>query len=261
MNFQIAGRQTEGYRVNTPIFEGPLDILLELIERAELDITSLSLAQVTDQYLEYLQKLEDQQDPAEVSGFLVIASRLLQIKSNALLPRPSILTPTIEEEDTGEALARQLLIYKRFKELGAWLNHRQEMGYRSYLRVSALPIKIEPRLDLTGISLKDLVDAAKQVLFLRINHGSLEQVVSIPRVTILEKLRSIINTLFQYGETTFRALIYRPNDRLDIIVTFLAVLELIKRRAVSVSQNSLFGNIQITYTGEWDENMHDEDEL
>ena len=96
MSFQVAGHQTEHYRINTPVYEGPLDLLLELIEHAELDITTLALAQVTDQYLAYLKTLEDH-DPAEVSAFLVIAARLLQIKSAALLPRPSIDAPLHEK--------------------------------------------------------------------------------------------------------------------------------------------------------------------
>ena len=115
VDFKIAGHQTEGYSVNTEVYTGPLDLLLQLIEKAELDITRLSLAQVTDQYLEHLHHLEAQ-DPAEVSAFLVIAAKLVQIKSSALLPRPSI--PSLQpEEDPGEALARQLILYKKFKEL------------------------------------------------------------------------------------------------------------------------------------------------
>jgi segregation and condensation protein A len=259
MSFQVAGHQTEGYRVNTPIFEGPLDLLLDLIEHAELDITTLALAQVTDQYLEYMHRLEEQ-NAAEVSGFLVIASRLLQIKSNALLPRPSLLAPTLEEEDTGEALARQLIIYKRFKELGAWINDRQEKGFRTYLRVVSPTYRPEPHLDLSGISIQDLVEAAKQVLYLRNNQPSLQQVVAIPRITIIEKIRSIINSLYQYGQTSFRSLIFRQNDRLEIVVTFLAMLELIKRRAINASQAILFGDIQLVATGEWDENVPDDEE-
>ncbi|RPJ48201.1 MAG: hypothetical protein EHM21_07770, partial [Chloroflexi bacterium] len=125
MSLQVAAHQVEGYRVNTPVYEGPLDLLLQLIERAELDITTLALAQVTDQYLAHLkilQKENDQgQNAAEVSGFLVIAARLLQIKSSALLPRMPVETDEEGEEDPGEALARQLVTYKRFKELSGML--------------------------------------------------------------------------------------------------------------------------------------------
>src|SRR5512135_468158 len=105
---------TTRYTVNTPVYQGPLDLLLQLIERAELDITRLALAQVTDQYLAHLRAMQDA--PAEeVSAFLVIAAKLLQIKSEALLPRPPVRVEG--EEDPGEALARQLIIYKRYREI------------------------------------------------------------------------------------------------------------------------------------------------
>jgi segregation and condensation protein A len=100
------------YKVHTPVYEGPLDLLLNLIERAELDITALSLAMVTDQYLDYIHGLE-QKDADEISAFLVIAARLLQIKSEALLPRPVVREPG--EEDLGQSLVDQLRLYKRFK--------------------------------------------------------------------------------------------------------------------------------------------------
>src|SRR5512142_586785 len=105
MNLNIASHQTAAYQVTTPVYEGPLDLLLQLIERAELDITRLALAQVTDQYLAYLRGMEDRL-AEEVSAFLVIAARLLQIKSEALLPRPPVREAG--EEDPGEALAQQL---------------------------------------------------------------------------------------------------------------------------------------------------------
>ncbi|HJS28904.1 MAG TPA: ScpA family protein, partial [Anaerolineales bacterium] len=101
----------EGYKVSIPVYEGPLDLLLNLIEQAELDITRVALAQVTDQFLAYLQNLTIV-SPEEISAFLVIAAKLVQIKSEALLPRPPARAEG--EEDPAEALARQLRIYKRF---------------------------------------------------------------------------------------------------------------------------------------------------
>src|SRR5512141_2372101 len=117
MVLNVAGHQTGGYTVTIPVYEGPLDLLLQLIERAELDITAVALAKVTDQYLTYIHKMQVPAD--EVSAFLVVAAKLLQIKSEALLPRPPVRKEG--EEDPGEALARQLRIYKRFKELSGWL--------------------------------------------------------------------------------------------------------------------------------------------
>lgn len=256
MSFQVAGHQTEGYHIRTEVYEGPLDLLLELIERAELDITTLALAQVTDQYLAHIQALQER-DAAEVSAFLVIAARLLQIKSAALLPRPSLVHRD-EEEDPGEALARQLIVYKRFKELSGFLSERESAGLRSYLRVSAPP-KFEPRLDLEGINLDDLARLAHQIFYNTSDLPQLSQVVAAPRVTIREKIRSILDRLRQSDSTSFYAVLSQKNDRLEVVVTFLALLELVKRHIVSVNQNDLFSDIEMNRTGDWSEN--DEGEL
>ncbi len=110
----------------TPVYEGPLDLLLQLIEKAELDITKLSLAIVTDQFLDYIKNIPEN-SIENVSSFLVIASRLIQIKSEAILPRPPVREPG--EIDPGEALAQQLITYKRFKELANFLCRSSEPRY------------------------------------------------------------------------------------------------------------------------------------
>jgi len=154
VSFQVASYQTEGYLIDTEVYQGPLDLLLELIEKAELDITRLSLAQVTDQYLEYMHRLQ-LEDPSEVSAFLVIASRLLQIKSQALLPRQTDIQGLEEEEDLGEALARQLVLYKRFKEIAYLLSEREAEGLRTYLRMAPPPkLNIQPKLDISDLTLE-----------------------------------------------------------------------------------------------------------
>lgn len=254
MSLQVAAHQVEGYRVSTSVYEGPLDLLLQLIERAELDITSLALAQVTDQYLAHLRAIQEtDQNAAEVSGFLVIAARLVQIKSAALLPRPSLPTNNEEEEDPGEALARQLILYKRFKELAEHLSGRDQAGMRTYLRVAQPSVKMEARLDLSDLTLDDLVKTAQGIFLSKPNLPALSRVVAAPRVTIREKIRAIVTTLSSLGKTTFRSFLKRRQDRLEVVVTFLAMLELIKRRVVEANQEDLFGDIEIRSTGEWNE--------
>ena len=116
---RFLGEQDEpGYQVALPVFEGPLDLLLHLIERQELDITAISLAQVTNQYLEYLAGASER-DPDNLADFLVVAAKLLLIKSRVLLPQPPA-PPAAEEEDLGDDLVRQLVEYKRFKEAARW---------------------------------------------------------------------------------------------------------------------------------------------
>lgn len=249
MNLGIATHQARAYTVATPVFAGPLDLLLQLIERAELDITRLALAQVTDQYLEHLHSLQESA-AEEVSAFLVIAARLLQIKSEVLLPRPPVREEG--EEDPGEALARQLLAYKRFKEAASLLAAREAAGLHTYLRL-APPPKVEGRLDLSGLELSDLLAAAQAVFAGIDNRPPLATVVAAPRVTIREKIGVITRFLRQHGRATFRLLLSRRPTHLDVVVTFLAMLELIKRRMVQVRQEVLFGEIEIEPGGAWDE--------
>ncbi len=238
------------YTISTPVYQGPLDLLLQLIERAELDITKLALAQVTDQFLEHLHSLPEMR-PDEVSAFLVIAVKLLQIKSEVLLPHPPIHLED-DEVDTGEALARQLLEYKRYKKIADVLEQRERAGLRSYLRL-APPPKVEGKVDLGEYSLTDLVASARALLTPHDQRLPLASVVPPPRVTIRQKISLMGRILRERGKATFRMLLENARSRLEIVVTFLAMLELIKRRMVSVTQDRLFGEIEIESTQPWSE--------
>ncbi len=229
------------YTVRLPVYEGPLDLLLELIERAELDITKVALAQVTDQYLSYLRQLVTK-DPADLASFLVVAARLLQIKSEALLPRPPEREPG--EEDPGDALARQLLLYKRFKEAALGLAARSDAGWHTYLRRSPPP-RAEPHLDLGNVRLADLRWALLQAMAATAAGRDLTESVTPPKVQIRQKIRAIFDALRRQGRLTFRSLIGKAGSRLDIVVSFLAVLELVKQRQVQAKQEELFGDIEI----------------
>ena len=134
------------YTVQLPVFEGPLDLLLQLIEHEELDVTKISLAQVTDQFLAYIKILESL-NIADIAEFLVVAARLILIKSEALLPRPVERQPG--EADPADELARQLIAYKRYKEIAGGLHEREAAGLRAYLRL-APPPKVEAKLDQIG---------------------------------------------------------------------------------------------------------------
>jgi segregation and condensation protein A len=259
MNLQVAEHQTEGYRINTTVYEGPLDLLLDLIEHAELDITRLALAQVTDQYLAYLHDLEDR-NPAEVSAFLVIAARLVQIKSSALLPRPSHIEHSEEDVDDGEALAQQLIQYRRFKQLAAWLSEQEAANRRTYLRLNIPIPRIDARLDMSEITLEDLTLLAFQVFIGKADLPALSRVVSMPRVTIREKIHIILNILRRSGRASFKNLAVNQN-RLEIVITFLAMLELIKRSVIDAEQPDLFGDISLLAIGDLGEDQEDQVEI
>ena len=249
MSLQPAARQLGDYTVQTPVYEGPLDLLLDLIERAELDITSLALAQVTDQYLAYIHTLENI-FAEEISAFLVIAARLLQIKSEALLPRPPAREPG--EEDPGEMLAEQLRLYKRFKEVANWLLEREHKNLRTYLRL-APPPKIEGKLDLSDVTLADLLEAAEAILARERDKQALGTVISAPKITIREKIEAIARKLSQSSNASFSELLGPAPSRLEIVVTFLALLELVKRYRVAARQQALFGDIEIERMADWAE--------
>ena len=244
----LLGRQLN-YKVQTPVYEGPLDLLLNLIEHAELDITTVSLATVTDQYLSHINSLE-QISADEISAFLVIAAKLIQIKSEALLPRPPVREAG--EEDTGQALVDQLKLYKRFKEIGGWLSAREQANLRTYLRV-APPPKFEPKLDLSNITLEKLVAAAEEVFGREKAKKPLASVIAAPRVTIREKIDMITRMMKEVQHASFHSLIKGSTSRLEVVVTFLAMLELIKRYRVQARQEGLFSEIELDRMENWSE--------
>ncbi|MEE8162697.1 MAG: segregation/condensation protein A [Anaerolineae bacterium] len=244
------GVEERPYEVKLAIFEGPLDLLLHLIEREELDITKVSLAQVTDQYLEYIGLLV-KLNAGALADFLVIAAKLLLIKSEMLLRRPP-RAPGEEEEDVGDELARQLIEYKKFKEAALELRQREEMGLRAYVRVAPPPKLERPfgwaqdrPLDLGDISLADLVEAVRHALDVRPPIPSVSEVVAPFTITVAEKMALIEERLERHRRVSFNRLLAHAASRLEIIVTFLAVLELIKLKGIEVQQERLFGEIVI----------------
>ena len=257
MSLGVATHQIGTYKVSTPVYEGPLDLLLQLIERAELDITKLALAQVTDQYLAHLRSIQERA-AEDVSAFLVIAAKLLQIKSEALLPRPPVRE--VGEEDPAEALARQLLAYKRYKEIAQTLSTRESAGLRTFLRL-APPPKVQGVVDLSEFTLTDLVNAVRSAFTQVDTRPELNTVVRAPRITIRDRIRHIVGNIKTSQRTSFRRLLGKGHTRLEVVVTFLAMLELVKRRYLKAQQDVLFGDIELVPAEEWDDNPEFETEF
>jgi segregation and condensation protein A len=235
----------ETYRVQLPAFEGPLDLLLQLIEREKLDISAISLAAVADQFLSTVREMEDV-SAEELADFLVIAVKLVWIKSRLLLPQPR---PPAEDDDgidPAEALAAQLREYKRFKEAALTLRAIEEAGLRTYLR-AAPPPEFEARLDPQGGLMSELLAAARAA-FAALPSGPLDlpQGMVVPfKLTIHDQIVYIREVTAGNRSVSFRNLLSQAHHRLEIIVTLLAVLELIKRQAIRVSQEAAFGEITI----------------
>ena len=243
----LANLQEEAYQVRLPAFEGPLDLLLQLIEREKLDISSISLAQVADQFLVYVHELE-QIGADTLADFLVVASRLVWIKSRLLLPQPPRPSDAEEEEDPAEALARQLREYKRFKDAASALRTIEEAGYHTYLR-AAPPPELERHLETDPSALVDLLAAAQAALAsaaASLPPERLDGMVVPFTLTIHDQIGLIRRVTAGSQGVTFQSLLLRTHHRVEIIVTLLAVLELIKRQQIQVAQEQPFGDIMIT---------------
>ena len=236
--------QRTNYRVHLAVFEGPLDLLLHLIESEELDITRVSLALVTDQYLAYLSALEEWYI-GDLTDFVVVASRLLLIKSRALLPRPPHAAAD-DEPDPADELLRQLRAYKRFKEAAEQLAARHLEGHRSYVRL-AQPPRLETRIEhLDAVPLEALVAAAERAMKTRPLSTGTGDVVEPFTISINERIDLIRQTLVTRLKISFTSVLSTAYTRQEVVVTLLAVLELIKRREIRVSQERLFGEITLS---------------
>ncbi|MBI2305475.1 MAG: segregation/condensation protein A [Chloroflexi bacterium] len=226
-----------GYQLKLPLFQGPLELLLELIQDKHLDITTISLVEVTDQYLEYIYSAETV-DSEELSDFIVIAAKLLFLKSCHLLPHP----PDLPGEEVGHGLVIQLSEYRRFRAAAQWLREREEKGGRCYPRlVPAPPITfVKPE----NVSLSDLARAFSQALQ-RHTPRSTRLLESEPLI-ITNLMEVIHRALLASSPVSFRSLMSRAASSKEIVILFLALLEMVKERRVQATQESLFGDIAIT---------------
>jgi segregation and condensation protein A len=233
-------RKTDDYPIATDLYSGPLDLLLDLIQKAELDISKLALAEVTDQFLAYVREHEEA-DPEYISEFLVIASKLVQIKSEAILPHPPVHEP--EEEDLGEELARQLRIYREIKNTTKWLQTRIDSDLRTHLHLpQQYPVSVQ--FDLSGIEITDLILALENLANEAQNLADLEE-ITIPKLTLRKKVTDIVQFLRSKPNANFSDLLGELPSRIDTIIVFLAILELVKQHYIEISQDSLFSEIQI----------------
>ncbi|HEB01576.1 MAG TPA: hypothetical protein ENI16_01095 [Candidatus Portnoybacteria bacterium] len=219
-------------------FEGPLDLLLQLIEDQKMDITQVSLAKITDQYLTHLKTIENI-DPASLADFLVVAARLILIKSRAILP---VLEITGEEEESIEDLQRRLEEYRKFRQAGLVLGKIFRENRAAYSREAFQGIGVTfypPR----NVQVVDLKTAFQKILsqlpiIEKLPQGAIKEVVSLKEKINLLQLR-----LKEKSAQVFQRLIKDEQSKLDIIVSFLAVLELAKQQLIKVRQKGPFEEI------------------
>jgi segregation and condensation protein A len=234
------------YQIKLEIFEGPMDLLLHLIKKHELDIYSISIALITQQYLEYLDLMKSLD--MEIAGeFLVMASTLTHIKSKMMLPPPE--NPEAEEDgvDPQAELIRRLLEYKSFKEAAGSLENKELTWSNIYTRQAELPPSItggtaEDEPLLFDFHLFDLLAALKDVMA-RVPDASFD--ITSDSVSITEKISHILMRIEAADSLLFADLFEGSSTRGQVIATFLALLELIKTRVVKAFQVEQFGAIRI----------------
>lgn len=218
-------------------FTGPLDLLLQLIEQDQLNITEISLTRVTEQFFAYLDTLGASR-PDELADFLVIATKLVYLKSKQLLPA---LQPEVGE---GPSLADQLKMYARYREASKFIEELWNRGTVAYGR-------IEPRIVSTEFVLPNNAVAGELTKAMVWLLNRLKPVNPLPEVSIdrtisvRQKVESIFNSLKQLGKLTFSKLLGRAENRTDLIVSFLALLELVKHGRVSIEQSDSFSEMEI----------------
>ena len=231
------------YKVKLDVFEGPLDLLLYLIQKEEVDIYDIPIAKVTDQYLEYLELM--QLLDLNIAGeFLVMAATLMHIKSKMLLP-PDHTEQVEEEEDPRAELVRRLLEYKKFKEAASELSHMESHQKHFFARVGSLvpPEETKSEDEFFEASLFDLITAFTKVLK-DIPKETFYQVIK-DEFTVSEKIHDILHMLVDKKMLLFTDLFKVAKNKFEIVTIFLALLELIKIKEVIVGQVMPFGEIEI----------------
>lgn len=233
--------QADAFQLQLNVFEGPLDLLLHLIDSHELDITAVSLVQVTDQYLTYLRSAEEI-DATALAEFIAIGSRLLYLKSRALLPQPE---PDEEPvEDLGDDLVQRLREYRRYKEAAAMLQGIEETGLRTYPRL-APPMDLPLPTGLTDVTLDMMSKIFREVLEREPEEEAEPGVVERREFTVEEKIDVLTEAVSGGRSFSFRAFISNCRTRNEIIVSFMAVLELIKALKLRAEQDAQFGDISL----------------
>ncbi|RRJ66378.1 segregation/condensation protein A [Paenibacillus oralis] len=247
------------YKLET--FEGPLDLLLHLIDKAEIDIQDISVSEITDQYLEYLQDMQELELEL-TSEFLVMAATLLSMKSKMLLPKPPVIEfdddfayLMEDEEDPREELIRKLIEYRKYKEVAGHLHERE--WERSLIfskepedltpfmpEVVENPVKGLHAADLIAVFQKALRRAAKRNTVARIHRDE---------ISVKDRIKEVVSALQELGKggrLLFSKLLHDGMYRHEIVVTFLAVLELMKMKQIVCYQNRLFDDIVMEWRGE-----------
>lgn len=233
------------YEVKLDAFTGPLDLLLHLIRKHEVNIYDIPISLITQQYLDYLQLMKEL-NLSFAGEFLVMAATLVQIKSRMLLPQePASPSEDEEGEDPRSELVRRLVEYQQFKDVAGQLSEQEKIWREMFQRE---PLHVEPVREvlMDDVNMYDLLGALQEVLI----RTEAQVVVDITpdSVTVQDRINGIVERLEENPTITFSSLFDDATTRLTVIVTFLALLELVRMKLVRIFQGDLFGPIRITRT-------------
>jgi segregation and condensation protein A len=236
-------------KVQLEIFEGPLDLLLHLIKKNEVRVTDIPIAAITEQYLATLELMESLS--LDVAGeFLVMAATLIHIKSRELLPAGDEEPDEDEGVDPRAELVRRLLEYQRYKEAAAELEQREVLTRDVFVRATA-PIEEAGPREFREISVFELLGALKRVID-RLPKDIVHEVM-LEKITVREKMTLLLDRLRSESRIVFESLFSEVQSRMEIIVTFLAMLELVKVRAIRIFQGQPGGDILIEAAADMDQ--------
>ena len=239
--------------VKLPVFEGPLDLLLHLIDKSKIDIYDIPIVEITDQYMEYIRQMQEE-DLDVMSEFMVMAATLLDIKCKMLLPKE--VNEEGEEEDPRAELVQQLLEYKMYNNLSYELRDRMRDAEKVLYKEPTIPGEIlryrepaDPKELLKDITLEKLNSIYKSVLRrqedkmdpIRSKFGKIEQ----EEVNLPEKMNDVEEYARTHKTFSFRQLLEKQCSRTQVVVTFLAILELMKTGKIIIRQEHLFDDIEI----------------
>lgn len=243
----------EALEVILEAFEGPLDLLLYLIRRQNLNILDIPITEITNQYIEYINLL-DELDFELAAEYLVMAAMLAEIKSRMLLPKPA--SDEGEEEDPRAELVRRLQEYERFKSAASDIDGLPR-EYRDYVVGSAHVDNKQSYIAPPEVAMRDIIMAFKDVLAradLKISHEIEREVLSVR-----DKMTHLLDTLTQKKFFTFESLFDPSEGKQGVVVTFLAVLELLKSQVLDIVQNETYGQIYIKSLAEQNDTIDTDD--
>lgn len=228
-------------------FDGPLDLLLHLINKAQVDIKDIFVSQITDQYIEHVQNAVDL-DMDDATDFLVMAATLLEIKSRAMLPRPPRLEE--DEEDPEQALIRRLEEYKRFRETAAEMQRFEQAAGAMYVKLPEEYPLPPQNVELTGLTLEGLVSAFLRIYNRRpaepetreVNHYAPRD-IRRDEHTVQECMLVLLKGLKQQGSLRFETVFSQAPTKEEVVTLFLALLELLRLGETHIVQEDVYGDI------------------